>query len=359
MRSGASAGAPRVRREDATSRSRSTLLGLGGFPASHPLCLGMMGMHGEAFVNTAIQEADLLLALRHALRRPRHRQARDLRAARQEDPRRDRPPEINKNVPRRRRHRRRPARRARGAARRTSRREAPRRLAARASRSGQDETRGARHPAPAATTASSRRARDARPLDGPRRAARSSSPTSASTRCGRRSTTSTSSRARSSPRAASARWASRCPRRSAPRWRGPDAEVWVIAGDGGFQMTAVRAGDRCSRRSSTSRSRSSTTATSGMVRQWQEFFYDKRYAATPMLSPDFVKLADAYGIPAIRVTKRDGGRRRRSQARARVAAGPRSSTSASRRRRRSTRWCRRARTSHAMIRRPGARREAR
>ena len=40
----------------------STLLGLGGFPASHPLSLGMMGMHGEAFVNTAIQRADLLLA---------------------------------------------------------------------------------------------------------------------------------------------------------------------------------------------------------------------------------------------------------------------------------------------------------
>src|SRR6202790_1885949 len=40
-----------------------TLLGLGGFPASHPLNLGMMGMHGEAWVNHAIQEADLLLAL--------------------------------------------------------------------------------------------------------------------------------------------------------------------------------------------------------------------------------------------------------------------------------------------------------
>src|SRR5437773_2096198 len=40
-----------------------TLLGLGGIPASHPLNLGMMGMHGEAWVNTAIQEADLLIAL--------------------------------------------------------------------------------------------------------------------------------------------------------------------------------------------------------------------------------------------------------------------------------------------------------
>src|SRR5512141_2509633 len=39
-----------------------TLLGIGGFPQSHPLCLGMMGMHGEALVNSAIQEADLLLA---------------------------------------------------------------------------------------------------------------------------------------------------------------------------------------------------------------------------------------------------------------------------------------------------------
>src|SRR4030081_2671968 len=40
-----------------------TLLGLGAFPASHPLNLGMMGMHGEAWVNHTIQEADLLLAL--------------------------------------------------------------------------------------------------------------------------------------------------------------------------------------------------------------------------------------------------------------------------------------------------------
>src|SRR6202050_2882484 len=40
-----------------------TLLGIGAFPASHPLCLGMMGMHGEAWVNKAIQESDLLIAL--------------------------------------------------------------------------------------------------------------------------------------------------------------------------------------------------------------------------------------------------------------------------------------------------------
>jgi acetolactate synthase-1/2/3 large subunit len=42
----------------------------------------------------------------------------------------------------------------------------------------------------------------------------------------------------------------------------------------------------------------------GMVRQWQEFFYERRYSATPLLSPDFVKIAEAYGIKARAVKKR-------------------------------------------------------
>jgi acetolactate synthase-1/2/3 large subunit len=41
-----------------------------------------------------------------------------------------------------------------------------------------------------------------------------------------------------------------------------------------------------------------------MVRQWQEFFYERRYAATPMKSPDFVKLAEAHGLLGLRVDKR-------------------------------------------------------
>jgi acetolactate synthase-1/2/3 large subunit len=41
-----------------------------------------------------------------------------------------------------------------------------------------------------------------------------------------------------------------------------------------------------------------------MVRQWQEFFYERRYAATPLLSPDFVKIAEAYGIRGLAVRKR-------------------------------------------------------
>jgi acetolactate synthase-1/2/3 large subunit len=41
-----------------------------------------------------------------------------------------------------------------------------------------------------------------------------------------------------------------------------------------------------------------------MVRQWQEFFYERRYAATPLRSPDFVKIAEAHGLVGFRVDSR-------------------------------------------------------
>jgi acetolactate synthase I/II/III large subunit len=84
----------------------------------------------------------------------------------------------------------------------------------------------------------------------------------------------------------------------------PDAEVWAIVGDGGFQMTQAEL----------------TTAAQegvkvnvaiinngylGMVRQWQEFFYERRYAATPLRSPDFVKIAEAHGLAGFKVEQRD------------------------------------------------------
>ena len=84
----------------------------------------------------------------------------------------------------------------------------------------------------------------------------------------------------------------------------PGAEVWAIVGDGGFQMTQAEL----------------TTAAQegikvniaiinngylGMVRQWQEFFYERRYAATPLRSPDFVKIAEAHGLPGLRVDARE------------------------------------------------------
>jgi acetolactate synthase I/II/III large subunit len=83
----------------------------------------------------------------------------------------------------------------------------------------------------------------------------------------------------------------------------PDKEVWVIAGDGGFQMTmpelATIAQEKLDIKVAII-----NNGYLGMVRQWQEFFYERRYAATPLLSPDFTKIADAYGLAASAITKR-------------------------------------------------------
>ncbi len=83
----------------------------------------------------------------------------------------------------------------------------------------------------------------------------------------------------------------------------PDANVWVVCGDGGFQMTnselatAAQEGIKVN-------VAIINNGYLGMVRQWQEFFYDRRYNGTPLRSPDFVKLTEAHGLTGIRVTKR-------------------------------------------------------
>ena len=83
----------------------------------------------------------------------------------------------------------------------------------------------------------------------------------------------------------------------------PDKEVWVIAGDGGFQMTMP---ELCTIAQEKIKINIAIINNGylGMVRQWQEFFYERRYAATPLLSPDFVKLADAFGLKGMLVTER-------------------------------------------------------
>ena len=75
----------------------------------------------------------------------------------------------------------------------------------------------------------------------------------------------------------------------------PDKEVWVIAGDGGFQMTAAELAT-IAQEGLKINIAVINNGYLGMVRQWQEFFYERNYEATPMVSPDFVKLADAHGI---------------------------------------------------------------
>jgi acetolactate synthase-1/2/3 large subunit len=83
----------------------------------------------------------------------------------------------------------------------------------------------------------------------------------------------------------------------------PNAEVWAIVGDGGFQMTMAELATIAQEGIDVNIA-IINNGYLGMVRQWQEFFYERRYAATPLLSPDFVKVAEAYGLRGIRVQQR-------------------------------------------------------
>ena len=83
----------------------------------------------------------------------------------------------------------------------------------------------------------------------------------------------------------------------------PDREVWAIVGDGGFQMTQAEL-QTIAQENVKINIAIINNGYLGMVRQWQQFFHDRRYSATPMSSPDYVKLADAHGLPGVRVTRR-------------------------------------------------------
>ena len=83
-----------------------------------------------------------------------------------------------------------------------------------------------------------------------------------------------------------------------------DQEIWAIAGDGGFQMTAAELTTAVQEGANVKVAIMNNNFL-GMVRQWQEFFFEKRYSAVDMVTPDFVKLAEAHGVPARLVTRRD------------------------------------------------------
>lgn len=84
----------------------------------------------------------------------------------------------------------------------------------------------------------------------------------------------------------------------------PNREVVAIIGDGGYQMTCNELGTILQTKVPV-KIVVLNNSYLGMVRQWQELFFDKRYASTEMVSPDFVKLAGAYDIEAVRVSKRE------------------------------------------------------
>src|SRR5689334_21217070 len=273
-----------------------TLLGIGGFPASHPLSIGMMGMHGEAWVNHAIQEADLLLAFGM---RFDDRVTGNLKTyaphAKKIHVDID-PSEINKNV------------RADAA------------IVADL-REMLDMLEPVNH-GPWLKYIGSMKGdtavRDIQrlPDSGHLYAAHvindiwrlTSGNAIIATDVGQHQMWEAQYYHHNDPRTlitsgGLGTMGFGLPAAIGAKMARPDAEVWAIVGDGGFQMT---------------QSELSTVAQEavkvnvaiinngylGMVRQWQEFFYERRYAATPLRSPDFVKIAEAHGLLGLRAEKR-------------------------------------------------------
>jgi acetolactate synthase-1/2/3 large subunit len=277
-----------------------TLLGLGAFPASHPLCLGMMGMHGEAWVNHAIQEADLLIALGM---RFDDRVTGNLAAyaphARKIHIDID-PSEINKNV-----------KADVGIAadlgetlpaltKRCDSRDGRPWLAYIEAMKGDTAVRDIRHLPDEGHLYAAHVIHDIWRLTGGKALV--------ATDVGQHQMWEAQYYHHEAPRTlitsgGLGTMGFGLPAAIGAKIARPDAEVWAVVGDGGFQMTQAEL----------------TTAAQenvkvnvaiinngylGMVRQWQEFFYERRYAATPLRSPDFVKIAEAHGLKGLRVTQR-------------------------------------------------------
>src|SRR6476620_10902627 len=83
----------------------------------------------------------------------------------------------------------------------------------------------------------------------------------------------------------------------------PSSEVWVVVGDGGFQMTCPELATAVQENLDINIA-IINNGYLGMVRQWQEFFYEKRYAATPISGPNCAKLAFSFKVAATTDTRR-------------------------------------------------------
>jgi len=277
-----------------------TLLGIGAFPASHPLNLGMMGMHGEAWVNHAIQEADLLVALGM---RFDDRVTGNLKTyaplARKIHVEVDRA-EINKNVK------------------------------VDAALVGDlcdvldellPEVRAQEHPEWLARIDELKGDADVRdiqnlPDDGHLYAAHVINDLWRETRgdavvvtdVGQHQMWEAQYYKHEKPRSlitsgGLGTMGFALPAAIGAKMARPDAEVWAVAGDGGFQMTMAELATVAQENVDVNVA-IINNGYLGMVRQWQEFFYGGRYAATPLLNPDFVQIARAYGLRGIRVDSR-------------------------------------------------------
>ena len=277
-----------------------TLLGIGGIPASHPLNLGMMGMHGEAWVNTAIQEADLLLAfgMRFDDRVTGNLKTYALNARKVHidiDP-----AEIGKNV-------------SVDVGLVGDLRELLEVLIPGVQPGGRDNW--LKHIDDLKGDSAVRDIQNL-PDDGHLYAAHvihdiwraTSGRAIVVTDVGQHQMWEAQYYHHNDPRTlitsgGLGTMGFALPAAIGAKFAQPDAEVWVVAGDGGFQMTmpelATIAQEKLDIKVAII-----NNGYLGMVRQWQEFFYERRYAATPLLSPDFVKIAEAYGLAGRAISRR-------------------------------------------------------
>src|SRR5438067_2007024 len=283
-----------------TGQVGSKLLGIGGVPASHPLNLGMMGMHGEAWVNTAIQEADLLIALGMRFDdRVTGNLKTYARSARKIHVDIDRA-ELNKNV------------RVDVAI-------------AKDLRAALNEWQPLVAPGDRSAWLAHIQAlkgdvavRDIQnlPDNGHLYAAHVINDLWRITAGGALVVTDVGQhqmweaqyykhdRSRSLITSGGlGTMGFALPAAIGAKIACPDAEVWVVVGDGGFQMTMCELATVVQEHLDINVA-IINNGYLGMVRQWQEFFYDKHYAATPITGPNFAKLAEAFGFSAATITTR-------------------------------------------------------
>ncbi len=289
-----------------------TLLGLGGFPASHERSLGMMGMHGEAWVNTAIQEADLILALGM---RFDDRVTGNLKTYAQHAKKIHfelDPAEINKNV-------------KVDLALLGDLRESLRAMLPQVSRPPIDAW--LEHIEQLKGDSAVRDIREM-PDDGRLFAAHvihdlwryTQGNALVVTDVGQHQMWEAQYYKHDHPRklltsGGLGTMGFALPAAMGARLACPKEEIWVVAGDGGFQMTACELAT-CAQENIKVNIAIINNGYLGMVRQWQQFFYGGRYVATPIKSPDFVKLAEAHDLKGVRVTKRSDVQAAVEQARA-------------------------------------------